>query len=248
MSGQRQIGRLNLLSALSVKHHTKRGWYPDGGGLYLEVDARGNKRWALRLTINGRRRDFGLGPIYKVGLQDARAMAADYRAKAYAGIDPVAEKRARRKKALVPTFTQAAEEVHARRKEGWSNGKHVDQWINTLRDYAFPLIGAKPISDIATPDVLKVLTPIWLSKPETARRVRQRLKTVLEWARAAGHRSGDNPVDLIGDALPQKSKRVEHHSALPFDEVEEFLKALKQGRAEPATKLESFPLDLGQRL
>jgi integrase len=122
--------------------------------------------------------------------------------------------------------------------KGWSNGKHVDQWLNTLRDHAFPIVGAKPVNAIGTPEVIAVLTPIWLTKPETARRVRQRIKVVLEWARAAGYRSGDNPVDLIGDALPKISKsRVEHHAALPFDEVAPFLNALRAGQAEAVTKL-----------
>jgi integrase len=121
--------------------------------------------------------------------------------------------------------------------KGWSNGKHVDQWLNTLRDHAFPIVGAKPVNAIGTPEVLAVLTPIWLTKPETARRVRQRIKVVLEWARAAGYRSGDNPVDLIGDALPKISKsRIAHHAALPFDEVSAFLTALREEQAEPVTK------------
>lgn len=228
---------LNRLSALAVKRLRKPGRYADGGGLYLDVDRNGNKRWALRLAADGRRRDFGLGPIHKVSLQSARAAAADYRSKVYAGIDPLAEKRARRQKAIVPTFRQAAEAVYAGRKATWSNGKHVDQWINSLQDYAFPVIGTKPVNEVGTPDVLKVLTPIWVAKPETARRVRQRIKTILDWARAAGHRSGDNPVDLIGDALPRKAGRVEHHAALAFNEVGAFVRALRGGKAEPVTKL-----------
>lgn len=233
----RQSRGLNRLTALEVKAAKQIGWYGDGGGLYLEVDEHG-RRWVLRLTIAGRRRDFGLGPLHKVTLPQARERAAEFRTMAYQGVDPVATKRARRQAPPIPTFEHAANEVHRTRAKGWSNGKHVDQWINTLRDHAFPLIGSKPVNIIGTPEVLKVLTPIWLAKPETARRVRQRLKTVLEWARAAGHRTGENPVDLIGDALPKaSSNKIEHHAALPFAEVPKFMMALRNGEAESVTKL-----------
>jgi integrase len=233
---------LHRLSAAAIKFISEPGWHADGGGLYLEVDPRdehraGRKRWVMRLTVNGRRRDFGLGPLHKVSLKDAREMAADYRAKAYRGIDPVADKKRARERTEVPTFEMAARRVHESRRDAWSNGKHVDQWINTLRDHAFAHIGAKPVSDITTADVLTVLTPIWTSKPETARRVRQRLSTVLEWARAAGHRSGDNPVDLIGDALPRLRRTAKHHAALPYADVPRFVAKLRAGQAEPVTKL-----------
>lgn len=229
---------LNRLTALEIKAAQSSGWYGDGGGLYLEVDAKGGRRWMLRLVVGGRRRDFGLGGLHKVSLAQARARAVEYRSLAYQGIDPVAAKRARRPAPVVPSFEKAATEVHRDRLKGWSNGKHVDQWINTLRDHAFPVIGSRPINEIGTPDVLKVLTPIWLTKPETARRVRQRIKTVLEWARAAGHRSGENPVDLIGDALPKStSANVEHHAALPFGDVGAFVRALRSGHSEAVTKL-----------
>lgn len=233
----RQSRGLNRLTALEVRAAKQIGWYGDGGGLYLEVDEHG-RRWVLRLTIAGRRRDLGLGPLHKVTLPQARERAAEFRTMAYQGVDPVATKRARRQAPPIPTFEQAANEVHRTRANGWSNGKHVDQWINTLRDHAFPLIGSKPVNIIGTPEVLKVLTPIWLAKPETARRVRQRLKTVLEWARAAGHRTGENPVDLIGDALPKaNSNKIEHHAALPFAEVPKFVRALRNGESELVTKL-----------
>jgi Phage integrase central domain len=113
--------------------------------------------------------------LHKVSLAEAREMAAVYRAKAYRGIDPIADKEKCMATPGIPTFKDATEQVHRQRAQGWSNGKHVGQWINTLRDHAFPIIGDMPVSTIATPDVLKVLTPIWNVKAETARRVRQRL-------------------------------------------------------------------------
>lgn len=228
---------LHRLSAVAVRTVTTPGWHSDGGGLFLEVDPSGRRRWAMRLTINGRRRDFGIGPIHKVTLLQARETAARYRALAYQGIDPTAERRAATARPVVPTFADAARRVHEQRRGLWSNGKHVDQWINTLQDYAFPIIGDRPLDKIGTPDVLAVLTPIWTSKPETARRVRQRIGLVLDWARAAGHRSGDNPVQLIGDALPRHKANVEHHAALPYSRVAEFIGRLRAGSAEPVSKL-----------
>ena len=234
---KRQPQGLNRLSVAAIKHLGTPGWHGDGGGLYLEIDANGRKRWALRLTVNGKRRDFGLGPLHKVSLAEARETATIYRAKAYRGIDPVADKKKRFAMPGVPTFKEAAEQVHRQRAQGWSNGKHVRQWINTLRDYAFPIIGDRPVSDIATPDILKVLTPIWNVKAVTAQRVRQRLSTVLEWARAAGFRSGDNPVALIGEALPRQKKTERHLAALPYAEVSAFIEKLRDGQAAPITKL-----------
>ena len=135
---KRQPQGLNRLSVAAIKHLATPGWHGDGGGLYLEIDANGRKRWALRLTVNGKRRDFGLGPLHKVSLADAREVAAIYRAKAYRGIDPVADKKKRFAMPGMPTFKDAAEQVHRQRAQGWSNGKHVDQWINTLAGLRLP--------------------------------------------------------------------------------------------------------------
>jgi len=227
---------LYRLTALAVQTITAPGWHADGGGLYLEVDPSGRKRWAMRLTINGKRHDFGLGPIHKVTLQKARDRAALYREKAYAGISPITRKGRTSEPADGLTFQQAANEVHRIRKAQWSNGKHVEQWINTLEEYAFPHMGTRAVASLTTADMLTVLSPIWATKPETARRVRQRLRAVLEWARAAGHRAGDNPIDLIGDGLPKQRRKVEHHTALPYGEVSTFVVALRAGAADGVTK------------
>ena len=228
---------LHRLSAAAVRTIATPGWHGDGGGLFLEVDTSGRKRWAMRLTINGKRRDFGLGPLHKVSLQQAREAAARYRATAHQGLDPTADRKKARAKTTVPKFSVAAQRVHEQRRGLWSNGKHVEQWINTLRDHAFRVIGDKPVDAIGTPDVLKVLSPIWIEKPETARRVRQRIGLVLDWARAAGHRTGDNPIQFLGDALPKHAKTEEHHAALPYRRVPEFITRLRAGNAEPISKL-----------
>jgi Arm DNA-binding domain len=155
-SSARTVG-LHRLSSASVRAIATPGWHGDGGGLYLEVDPSGSKRWAMRLTVNGKRRDFGLGSIAKVSLQQARIAAAEYRAMAHQGNDPVIAKRNDKMRKAQPTFEEAARAIHTQRRQA-SNGKHVNQWINTLRDYAFPHIGAMRVGEIDTPDVLKVLT------------------------------------------------------------------------------------------
>jgi integrase len=174
-----------------------------------------------------------------VSLLEARARAAEYRSKAYRGIDPVADKCRPQEQPRrdILTFEQASRKVHEQRRSTWSNGKHVDQWINTLFDHVFPIIGSKYVNEIGTPDILNVLSPIWTTKPETARRVKQRIATVLDWARVAGHRSGDNPAELIGDALPRHKREQQHHAALPYSEVPQFIGKLRAGTSEPITKL-----------
>jgi integrase len=157
-------------------------------------------------------------------LADAREEARKYRAVARNQGDPLAEKRRARK--VVPTFREAAETVHKDHAKAWKNPKHGDQWINTLKAYVYPAFGDRRVDQVDTPDILKALSPIWLTKSETARRVRQRIGTVLDWAKAAGHRSGSNPVKEISKALPRQSDRKGHHAALPYTEVPSFVQKL----------------------
>ena len=229
---------IHRLSAAAIKFITSEGWHADGGGLYLEVDSAGRKRWAMRLTVNGNRRDFGLGPLHKVSLLEARERAAEYRSKAYRGIDPAGAKRKILEQTQnVSSFEKMARQVHAQRSSAWHNGKHVDQWLNTLENHVFPIIGAKPVNEVTTADVLKVLTPLWSTKRETARRLKQRIAVVLEWARAAGERSGENPVNLIGEALPRHRKAEQHLAAMPYQDVAAFVRRLRDGQAVAISKL-----------
>ena len=189
-----------VLTATKVKKVSEAGRHADGNGLYLVVDPSGARRWVLRTVVHGRRRDIGLGGLKIVSLAEARDLAMQYRRIARDGGDPLQARRNARR--IVPTFEAAARSVHAEHKATWRNVKHASQWINTLAQYVFPLIGDRPVDQIDTPDLLKVLMPIWLTKPETARRVRQRVSTVLDWAKAAGHRAGDNPVAGVAKGLP----------------------------------------------
>lgn len=215
------------LSALKVRQVSGPGRYPDGNGLYLVVSNTGAKRWLLRVVVHGRRRDMGLGSASLVPLAEARELAARYRKVAREGGDPLDERRKARN--VVPTFAEAARKVHAESEATWKNAKHAQQWINTLETYAMPMIGDMQLNHIQSGDILRVLSPIWLDKPETARRVRQRLSTVFDWAKAAGHRSEGNPVDAIERGLPKQSGKKEHHKAMPYAEVPAFIQRLQRG-------------------
>ncbi len=154
-----------------------------------------------------------------MSLAEAREKARIARKIARDGGDPLFVR-----KAACPTFEEAARQVHAEQVIGQAkNDKHRAQWINTLRDYAFPLIGSIPVRDVVQADVLKVLAPIWTEKAETARRVRQRVRTVIDWARTAGHFEGVNPVEGVEKGLARQRDRVTHHAAMPWGEVPAFL-------------------------
>ena len=213
------------LTAVRINALKTAGRYADGNGLYLVVEPSGAKRWLLRTIIQGRRRDIGLGGLSLVTLAEARVKALAYRKVARDGGDPLTERR--QAQMVVPTFAEAADQVHADQSSSWKNPKHRDQWINTLRAYAVPEIGTMRVNVISTPDVLRVLSPIWLTKPETARRVRQRISTVLDWAKAAGFRSGDNPVEGVERGLPRQADRASHHAALPYMEAPAFITQLR---------------------
>jgi hypothetical protein len=150
------------LSAVRVRSITKPGRYTDGNGLYLVVDPSGAKRWILRTIVQGKRCDIGLGGLRLVSLTEAREKAFTYRKLAREGGDPLAERRMER--AVVPTFEQAAKSVHAEHSATWRNAKHRAQWLSTLTQYAFPLIGDWRVDRIDTPDILRVLSPIWLGR------------------------------------------------------------------------------------
>ncbi len=223
------------LSALQVKQLSAAGRYADGNGLYLVVDPSGAKRWTLRLTIQGKRCDMGLGSLSLVSLAEARDKALEYRKAARRGENPLAAKR--QSKIMCPTFEEAAQAVFTDHKLAWKNDKHIQQWIYTLKEYAFPVIGDMRVDKVETRDVLRVLSPIWLTKPETAKRVRQRLTTIFDWAKASGYREGDNPVEGVTKGLPRQTGRVNHHAALPFADVPNFLAQLRASNSNLISKL-----------
>lgn len=224
---------IKRLSAAFVRTIKDPGKYYDINGLFLRVEPSGTKRWVQRLTIRGRLRELGLGSADLVTLADARAEALSNRQVARSGGDPIA---ARQRDLSIPTFESAAREVHSSHTQAWKNKKHAAQFVNTLQTYAFPKIGSKPVSDVDTSDILAVLTPIWTTKAETARRVRQRIGTVMKWAVAKGYRQ-DDPTASIQQALPKVQTKPKHRKALPYDEVSSCLSVIQASGAGPTTKL-----------
>ncbi|WP_321576399.1 tyrosine-type recombinase/integrase [Bradyrhizobium barranii] len=192
--------------------------------MYLVVDPSGAKRWVLRTVVRGKRRDIGLGGLRLVTLAEARTKAVEYRKLAREGGDPIESKRLA--KATAPTFADAARSTMEQRRAGWKNEKHAAQWMAGLKKYVFPAIGETAIDRVETADVLRVLSAIWLSKPETARRIRQRISIVLDWAKAAGYRKGDNPVDGVAIGLPRQNEKRRHFDAIPYADVPAFVKRL----------------------
>jgi hypothetical protein len=208
----------NRLTAAAVRK-LGPGRHADGNGLYLEVDPSGvGRRWFLRTVVHGHRRDLGLGSTRLVSLAEARELARQLRKVARAGGDPIAERDKDRSRS--PSFEEAARHVYTTRiLPATKKPEAMEQWLGRLERHAFPVIGSKPMHTITQADLLRVLEPIWLTKAETARRVRQRMAVVFDWARTAGHIFGVNPVDGIEAGLPRQRDKVEHRAALPWREL-----------------------------
>lgn len=192
----------------------------------------GEGKWTLRFVspTTGKRRDMGLGVYPEVSIADARARGMDARRRIAGGVDPIDDRRAaldaRKAVDKVLTFEQAALQVHLELKAGWKNAEHVDQWINTLRDYAFPKVGRVKVADLTPKNVADLLRPIWLAKPETALRVKQRCHKVLAWCWAHGLITA-NPVDVVGHLLPQQNglrERIKHQPAMPWSDIPAFVR------------------------
>ena len=213
------------LTALKIRSLKEPGRYSDGEGLILVLSGPGRGSWIVRFQSSGKRRDVGLGSLEHVSLAEARYAATAIRKQVRAGLDPVAERK--REQRVVPTFREAARLVHEEHKAAWKNGKHQAQWISTLENYAFPALGDKFVSDIEGPAIRDVLASIWLAKPETARRVRQRIGAVLDWSYAKGFRSSEAPMRSLARGLPRQPRRDGHFAALPFVEVPGFVANLR---------------------
>src|SRR5580704_17756999 len=232
------VGKLTAIQCTKAK---TRGMLNDGLGLYLQVGD--GKSWILRYKRNGRSRYLGLGPFHTVSLAQARQKAAEARQFLAAGEDPI-EARWASRAALAPpmTFAAAAEAYMQAQRAGWS-AKHAQQWRSTLATFAYPFIGDLPVATIGVSEVLAVVQPLWLAKPVTAGRVRNRLELVLDSAKARGLRSGENPAAWRGHLdklLPRQSKicAVKHLAALPYPEICAFLAELRQQSGPPARALE----------
>ncbi len=221
------------LSAASLRS-APPGRHADGNGLFLYVKPEGTRSWIQRLVIRGRRRELGLGAVALVSLAEARELALANRKLARSGGDPLAEKR---RVQGVPTFAEAARRVVEQKRGGWRGTHHAHNWLRSLERYAFPRVGSRPVSEVSSADVLEILTPIWHEKPETARAVRQRIRSVLEWAVAMEMRL-DNPCDRVLPVLGPQNDIVEHMRALPHQDVAAAVEAVRSsGSASRAVRL-----------
>lgn len=250
------------LAPFQIKRLSKRpGFHSVGGvaGLHLYVKPTAAASWVIRLMVGTHRRDFGLGPYPDVSLADAREKAREIRRHVAEGVDPIAARRAARAAleaadARRMTFREAASAAWRHRAPEFRNRKHAAQWLSTLETYATPIIGNLNVAEIEREHVVKILThdDLWTTKPETASRLRGRIEAVLAWARVNGYRpqdrsAADNPAIWRGNldqALPKtrKIKRVQHHRALPWQDVPTFFAELRQREGTAARALELLVL------
>ena len=239
---------LNRISPTTFAKAREPGRYLDGGGLYLDIRGNGTRYWIFRFQLNNKAREMGLGSASIIGLADARTFAAQCRALVFRRIDPIEERARRREEAAkeaatAVTFKQAALAVIEAKSPSWRNAKHAAQWLSSLEMYAFPIFGHLPARDVDTTLVLRALKPIWTTKNGTAGRVRARVETVLDAAKAEGLRDGDNPARWKGHlefklAKPSKVRPIKHHAALPYVDVATFMAQLRTHDCMAAMALE----------
>jgi integrase len=245
---------LNRLTALKIQRLKHKGLHADGGGLYLRIaDAEGrSKSWVFRYGVNGRLRDHGLGPLHTVSLAEAREAALQCRKLRIQGVDPIEHRRAslaavKASEAKTSTFAECATAYMASHEVKWKNDRSGEQWRQSLAAYVQPIIGSLPVALVDTPQVMKVLEPIWTVKAETASRVRGRIEAILDYAKVRGLRAGENPARWHGHLdhiLPARSqiRKVEHLKALPRTEVGALMATLRQREDIAARALEFLTL------
>ena len=223
----------NALTPVFVRNVSWAGRYCDGQGLYLDVRPTGSRGWIQRLTIRGRRTELGLGGFPLVSLKEAREKAFANRKLARDGGDLLAEKR---RAESMPTFAEATRQVWTQLRPGWRSAQHAQLWMSSLKRFAFPRIGGMPISEVTSADVIGILAPIWHDKATTARKLRQRIRAVMEWAVAMDLRP-DNPCDRIAPVLGAHRNVVRHMRALPHGEVASAIEKVRGSNSGPVVKL-----------
>ena len=221
------------LTVAKVDRAKEPGRYADGGCLFLVVTKTGSKQWVARITIHGRQTDLGLGGASYVSLEEARDEALRLRKIARSGEDPRPE---RKREKL--TFEQAAERVHAGLLPTWRNPRHADSWLSSVKTHACAAFGSRPIETVKTADILKVLSPIWTEKHETANRLKQRLAAIFDWAKGAGQYPHENPVNGLKKALPTVKALKTHLDAMAWADVPAFMADLAQREGVSARCLE----------
>lgn len=236
---------LNRLSAKTVLSKKTPGRYADGGNLYLSVSRSGSKSWTLFYRKDGRMREMGLGSVSAVTLADARERAKEARSDLANGIDPLQKKRATRARPATKTFGEVAEDYIEAHKSDWKNEKHQEQWRSSLKQHAAPL-WKMSVNEIDTEHVVAVLRPIWLTISETARRVRGRIETVLNAAKAEKLRSGENPAQWRGHLdmiLAKKRKKGGNFASMDYRDIPAFMADLRKQEGVGARALEFLILN-----
>ena len=223
---------MGRLTVVAVRGLAKSGRYGDGGTLFLNIAPGGSKSWIQRVTINGRRRDIGLGGWPVVSLARARQLAFANRVVISERRDPLAEKR----KASMPTFREAAGRTFEASRRRWRSEKTAANWMQQLERHAFPVLADLPVDQIGREHVLHVLTPIWTDRPEVARKLRSRIRATLAWCQAHGHIENNVAGEAINGALPGQPAVQAHYRALPYREVGEALQAVEASRASLCVK------------
>ena len=222
------------LTAKFVENVSEAGKYYDQHGLFLHVRPSGAKKWLQRYTFQGRRREIGLGSAKIVSVATARKNAHQNLVLVSEGIDPIEDKK---QDSIIPKFEVAARKVYADNRPTWRNAKHAAQFITTLETYAFPVIGNMSVKEINSSHILRILSPIWVTKAETAKRVRQRLSAVFKYCIAEQWRT-DDPADIaIVKALPYLKKKVQHRKSISYNEVSNFIETVSNSSAGLSTKL-----------
>lgn len=221
------------LSVAKVRALSRPGRYSDGGTLILNVTPGGSKSWIQRVTVDGVRRDIGLGSFPLVSLAEARDKAFENRRLARGGGDPLAAKR----KVKAPTFREAAQRTHEANRPRWRSERVAKKWWQGLNKHVFPILGDKRVDRIGREDVLRVLTPLWTSRPEQARKLRQAIRSTLAWAQAHGHVDTNIAADAINGALPAQPAVKEHLRSLPYRDVPDALATVDASRASLFARL-----------
>ena len=240
--------QVNKLSDRGVKAAREKGRYADGNGLYLQVGKSGTKSWLFRYMLDKRPREMGLGSVQTVSLAKARAEALQCKKNLHEGIDPIRvrnERLALAKKANVEIFTfkKCTEEYLRAHSASWKSPRHAKTWHSSVERFAYPVLGSLAVNVIDRGHIMRVLDPIWRTKTETAKKLRGRIETILDWASVQDYRSSENPARWRGHLdklLPKPSNiyKVKHFAALPYDQINEFMNELSDRDANSARALE----------
>jgi integrase len=242
---------IHKLTATDLKRR-QPGLYGDGGGLWLQVTGDVWRSWIFRFTINGRRREMGLGPITDVSLSEARTEALRCRKLVRDGVDPIEQRKADRAARVASTarsmtFDECVGAYLAAHRDAWRNEKHAKTWDKPIRQYISPGLGKLPVAQIDTPVLMRALQPMWEKVPTTASRARERIEGILDWATVSGYRVGANPAAWRGHLehlLPSARKvaPIVHHPAMPYQDVPAFITKLRAVDGIPARVLEFLVL------